>query len=489
MTGLFLVHYCVSCYYMLLLKSKVTLIFQEVKMFFLDTANYSPFFVDLRPTQDDKKILRNPHKGWSIHYIDNGIARPFYRDSIAEGDTLLDFPYLNHMYLRFDWGDIEKEEGVYDWSYLDDIFDKWGKLGYRFSLRMCTYEGRDDNVCYPTPKWVFDKGAKHYDLNGIIEPDYDDPIYLEYLERFMTEYAKKYDGHPLVEFVDIGSFGTWGEGHTGDGIGREYRQSVVMKHIEMTLKYFKHTYVMLNDDMVRHGMESYRGEQSPEYFIDFCRMHGCGLRDDSIIVEYCSKTYGYDTLANPSMFDLFWKNAPIDIEFQHMRMVTPDMFRDGYPTLASLERSHATYACFHGEPRKWLRSCPEFNLYAGARLGYWYFPEGIILPEAVSNIPSYAELKISNRGFGLGYFDGELEFTLKDEGGKIYNLGRNPANNRTWMPGEASVVRAKMSFDSVPAGNYQLQLGLYEGERVIEMATFDKNTDNGRLIIDNITVR
>lgn len=457
-------------------------------MFFLDTVNYSPFYRDLRPTHDDKKILRNPHKGWGLHYIDNGIQRPFYRDSIAEDDNLLDFPYLNHMYLRFDWGDIEKEEGVYDWSYLDAIFDKWGKLGYRFSLRLCTYEGRDDRICYPTPKWVFDAGAECFDHDGIIEPLYDDPIYLEKLEAFMAVYAKKYDGHPLVEFVDIGTFGTWGEGHTGDGSCKNYRQEVLMKHIEMTLRYFKKTYVMLNDDMVRHAIDVYPGE-SPEKYIDFCRMHGCGLRDDSIIVQYCSDVYGYDTLANPSMYDGFWKNAPIDMEFQHMRMTTPEVFRDGYPTLAALERSHATYACFHGDPRKWLAQCPEFNLYAGARLGYWYFPEGLIMPEFVSDIPAFAEFTVSNRGFGLGYFDGELEFSLKDDGGKVYNLGRNAANNRNWMPGTASTVRVKMNLDGVPAGNYQLSLGLYEGERAIQMAVFDKNSDGDKLVIDNITVR
>ena len=29
-------------------------------------------FVDLRPLEDDKTVLKNPHKGWFWHYIDNG---------------------------------------------------------------------------------------------------------------------------------------------------------------------------------------------------------------------------------------------------------------------------------------------------------------------------------------------------------------------------------------------------------------------------------
>ena len=85
-------------------------------------------FVDLRLLVDDKTVLKNPHKGWFWHFIDNGYGRPFYRDGYEE-DPVLDFPGLNHLYLRFDWGDVEKEEGVYDFSYLDEIMEKWGAYG------------------------------------------------------------------------------------------------------------------------------------------------------------------------------------------------------------------------------------------------------------------------------------------------------------------------------------------------------------------------
>lgn len=38
------------------------------------------------------------------------------------------------------------------------------------------------------------------------------PVFLEKLGAFMEAYGKKFNGHPLVETVDIGTFGTWGEG-------------------------------------------------------------------------------------------------------------------------------------------------------------------------------------------------------------------------------------------------------------------------------------
>ena len=128
-------------------------------------------FVDLRLLVDDKTVLKNPHKGWFWHFIDNGYGRPFYRDGYEE-DPVLDFPGLNHLYLRFDWGDVEKEEGVYDFSYLDEIMEKWGAYGYTFALRVVTYEG-DPNLNYATPAYVYEKGARCYELeNGKIQPDF-----------------------------------------------------------------------------------------------------------------------------------------------------------------------------------------------------------------------------------------------------------------------------------------------------------------------------
>ena len=60
-------------------------------------------------TQDDRTVLTNPHKGWYFHYIDNGMRAPKYRNTLKPGDDLKAYPGLNHMYLRFDWSDIEEE--------------------------------------------------------------------------------------------------------------------------------------------------------------------------------------------------------------------------------------------------------------------------------------------------------------------------------------------------------------------------------------------
>ncbi len=112
----------------------------------------SNLYRDYSNIADEVTVLKNPHKGFYYHYVDNGISRPTYRDGIKSDDEIYDFPAMNHIYIRFDWADVEKEKGVYDWSCIDEIMNKW--KGLKFSFRPCTYETgfyNDDNA---VPMWL-----------------------------------------------------------------------------------------------------------------------------------------------------------------------------------------------------------------------------------------------------------------------------------------------------------------------------------------------
>ena len=54
------------------------------------------------------------------------------------------------------------------------------------------------------------------------------------------------------DFIDVGTFGTWGEGHTTSGSCRSYSLEVLKRHIDLHLKNFPDTYVLVNDDMINH---------------------------------------------------------------------------------------------------------------------------------------------------------------------------------------------------------------------------------------------
>ena len=430
-----------------------------------DIPGQKRYYRDLRALADDRRILRNPHKGWYWHYIDNGYPRPNYRAEHDPADHLEDFPGLNHLYLRFDWGDIEKEEGVYDWSYIDAIMEEWSRYDYRFGLRLVTYEG-DGSIPFATPEYVYKAGARCYSLPGNrLEPDYGDPIFLEKLSRFMEEAGRKFNDNPLVELVDVGSFGTWGEGHTGNGSDIVYPSDVIKQHIDLHVKNFPDKFVLLNDDHINHRWS--RGREENLELIDYAAALGLGLDDDSVCVRYYAENCGYNTLRTPWLFDRFSPNAPIVLEFEHYHAVAPEIFKNGYPFLDAMQRTHATFAGFHGYPRPWLKREPWLTEYAANRLGYWFFLEGIELPPLMAGVKNRIRLYFANRGFAASYRKYDLKLRLTGENGT--HTETLETDCRKWVPGEVTaedtVVRPE-----ILAGSYGVEIALFEGERPIELA-------------------
>ncbi len=453
--------------------------------------------IDLRPLIDDKRVLRNPHKGWYIHFVDGGFARKFYRDGIEKGDYLEDIPGINHLYLRATWAEFEPNEGEYRFELFDDIVKEWGKYGFRFALRFCCFI---PSTVYATPKWVRDAGAKGTMVpkapprSPLIpsvqedkwEPDYGDPIFLEKLENFIRAAAEHYDGDPLLEFIDVGSFGTYGEGHTSSGSNIEYPASVIKKHLDIHLKYFRKTPVIMNDDLFASAV---RGEslEAAYKLVEYAARKGMGARDDSISVTSFVEKYGYDTLMNGQIFDKFYENAPIDLEFANYHMCDPRDWAEGFPLVEALKRTHASYAGFHHYPREWVRLYPYLFPYVANRLGYWYFPVKLVGEEYVSGMYTLCELHIENRGYARAYNPFTLTVRASSENGS-YTLCTEEAANLKWLEGEHFVHKLKLDFTKVPKGEYELEIGLFEGERAIEFAVKTEFVNNGFVNLGKITV-
>lgn len=457
------------------------------------SGKHIPFFnyIDLDKWQDDKTILKNPHKGWYWHFIDNGYGRINYRQGIEPGDYMRDFPGLNHLYLRFDWGDIEREEGVLDWSYIDSIMDEWGAQGYRFSFRICTYEGAGspDPLKYATPKWVYDAGAKYIELDGgMTEPVYSDPVYLEKLENFICKYGEKFNNDSRVEFIDMGSFGTWGENHTFCGSNTIYPIKTIYDHIRLHAKYFPDKFILLNDDMVGHRADEPESEK--QNIVEYIKTLGFGTRDDSICVEGYSKNYNYDTLRSPCFFGQLWRNAPVDIEYEHYTNVikNPDVFRDGLPFIEALRGVHATYAGFHGLPRPWLKQNYYLTEYLANRLGYWFFIDGMRLTDFIFECNNYIEIIFENKGFAPAYNKFKLKIKLTDGNDREFIYDAPDSDCRSWTPGEKHSERIKLNTKYLNTGKYKIHCGLFEGGIPIKFAMQRERESNGWYYLADVNI-
>ena len=324
-------------------------------------APADPERTTVRPS-DTGAALENPGMGWVLHFYDNVPAN--YGSRLAASDTVDDFPGLGVAYLRIPWSYIEPEEGRFNWSVVDTPAQRWIAKGKRIAFRFSCSESW---TRWATPEWVKKAGAKGHDFrpgDGVVEggpywePDFDDPVFLEKLDRFLAAAAARYDGSPDVDFIDIGSFGVWGEGHTYHSTKLFYSSATLIRHMDLHLKHFKRTLLAANDDFCEHG----RGTDS----IDYARGHGLALRDDSILVQGGEKAYFHAAMAQP-----FWPRVPVILESEHYGGSRDrGNWKDGSQYLQAVEEYHASYASIHWWPREFLDENRDLVARINRRLGY-----------------------------------------------------------------------------------------------------------------------
>ena len=318
----------------------------------------------VRP-EDTGQALVNPGMGWGFHYYSNVPTN--YGSKLLTTDTLDYFPGLSHIYLRIPWAYLEPAEGRFDWSVLDSPAQRWIDKGKQIALRISCGETW---LRYATPEWVHRAGAKGYnftvrkgvDPNGPFwEPDFRDPVFLAKLDKFLAALAQRYDGSPDVAFIDIGSYGVWGEGHTLPSTKLKYDDRTRKIHIDLHCKHFKETLLVINDDFAGPYQQ---GRHLP--ITDYALSKGLTLRDDSIMAQGGKNAFFHADLAQS-----FWPTQPVILECGHYGpLKRKGNWQDGSLYLKAMEDYHASYASIHWWPREFFEANRDLVRRMNLRLGY-----------------------------------------------------------------------------------------------------------------------
>jgi len=368
----------------------------------------------VRPA-DHGRAMVNPQMGWTMHFYSNIITN--YGSKLAPSDTLDDFPGLSCAYLRVPWSFLEPEEGRFNWSLLDTPAQRWIDRGKQIALRISSTESW---MRWATPEWVHAAGAKGYnftvgkgvDPNGPFwEPDYKDPVFLAKLDRFLAALARRYDGNPNVAFIDIGSFGVWGEGHSWASSKLPFDLESRKAHVDLYCKHFKQTLLAISDDFA--GPDE-PGRHFP--ITDYALSQGVTLRDDSICVQPPPRSWFHAEMAQE-----FWPKLPVVLEHEHYgSSKRRKAWGDGSLLLEAVEQYHASYMSIHWWPRILLDENREIVDRINRRMGYRLqlrraaFPRQVHLGE-----PFTIETEWANAGVAPCYPGGFIGFVLKDEQGGI----------------------------------------------------------------------
>lgn len=368
---------------------------------------------------DNGAALINPDMGWTMHFYSNIPTN--YGSKLAPSDNLADFPGCSTVYLRVPWSMLEPAEGQYDWSLFDTPAQRWISRGGKIAIRVtCT----ESWMRWATPKWVHDAGAKGTEFDygkgpraggDLWEPDYMDPIFLDKLDRFLAAMAARYDGNSNVAFIDVGSFGMWGEGHTGFSIRLNQQQTdeITRKHIDLYLKHFKHTQVCISDDVSGHAS---KGPHQP--ITDYALQRGVTLRDDSIMVQPPPNSW-YHT----ELMQAFWPRMPVIIEHEHYGSSKARGAWSGDRLVKSVEDYHASYMSIHWWPDVFLRENRDAIDHINRRLGYRLQLRQITWPKQVAlGEPFDVSMTWANAGVAPCYPGGFAALTLKDDKGGIVSV-------------------------------------------------------------------
>ena len=199
-----------------------------------------PNVVVVTPIESDE-ILANPGMGFTTH-------------SSVDGDVP-GYPHSTIAYYRWYWDELEPQEGGFNWGMVDSVLALVKLRGQRLATRIMPANGRPR-----IPTWYRQTGARGYDF--IAEstqnagktdpswmPDHEDPLFAKYMGRLVKEFAKRYDGHPDIDHIDIGSYGHWGEWHLSFVAEKDaYSFAIKKMIIDWYLDGFKKTLLVIPED-------------------------------------------------------------------------------------------------------------------------------------------------------------------------------------------------------------------------------------------------
>jgi len=357
-------------------------------------------------------------------------------------------------YIRLGWADFEPVRGKYDWSKIDNAISSAKQKGGKVAIRIMTCSPHSSGY-YTSPKWLFDEGCKSFEYlvggddptsGGAriprIEPDYSDPIYLLRHGEFIKALGEKYDESSDIEFLDIGSYGYWGEWHTPNPAPVSVRKKIV----DMYIQAFRKTpLVFMSDDAEVLG-----------YAID----KGAGIRRDGVGSRWHEQNWiGSAKYSAVKGMEDVWKHSPIVFEWygNYDYLLKRGWSFDS--AIVFMLNNHVTVINDNigSVPSDKMPQIERLSRLAGAR----FILNEITHEESVGKGSALTiNMNWSNKGAGKVYKPYLLRFFFLDSGNKIvftYDSGADPLS---WLPGDFNIKETIKIPSTVSQGSYRLAIAL-----------------------------
>ena len=397
------------------------------------SAPPSAEIVTILPEETDE-LLANPGIGWET----------FGRTRDKDKSLPAWIPSTVH-YNRWGWGVLEPRPGEIDYAFLDKVLAESHAAGQRLAFRvMCcsTYLGRPYH-----PDWLDKAGGKVLTVDyegreGFRIPDLDDVDTLARHLRLIARLGARYDGHPDLDHVDLGSVGWWGEWHmSGSKAAKMPTMETRKQIIDTYLNAFRKTpLLMLIGD---------------RECLTYAVQHGTGWRADCLgdMGGFSKSWYhmrdAYPRLVQDAGIDEAWKTAPVAWEtcWDMRHWVKEDWsLRYILNYALALHGSYINNKSAPLPPNEATR--PEIERFL-RRLGYRFVLAEMKHPkQAAVGTKLTIDTKWRNVGSAPCYRPYRVAYKLSNGQGYSKVLpGTNTVNK--WMPGSVALF-TKEFFQQVP---------------------------------------
>ncbi len=449
---------------------------QKVKPFVhIITAKGLPNVVVASP-EEINDILINPGMGFETYKAVNGEQPGYPESSIA--------------YFRWYWDELEPQKEKFNWDMVDSALAAARAAGQRVAIRIMPANGHSG-----VPEWYRKTGAKGYfyvpeaaqlgnekSVNWM--PDHADPLYARYMGGLVREFAKRYDGHPDIDHMDVGSYGHWGEWHLSFISERErYPFKIKKMIIDWYLDNFKKTPLVIPEDAedgliyaTKNGTgwrADCMGDYGPSYVAD---KNGYKQSNNwNLMTRYLQLPEKYPSVGNA------WKKSPVAFETCGNIESWVRAGRDIEYIYSVCLKLHTSI--FHGTtiPPEWWPATEKFLKRMGYRLVVRLLShEKWLEPGDTLNV----KMTIDNIGVAPLYREYIPTFEIRkaNTGGDSRDVllrHKTNWNVRNWLPGRhnesSSIIIPK---DATP-DRYYIYFGLLDPVRnnpVIKLAVRGKDS-------------